>query len=226
MDGPGVRKLDVSVGLIQDHDAGAAPPRLGRPSPTAPTTSSGSTTCATTWPCGSRTGPAGDKYAIVDEVDSILIDEARTPLIISGMVADTAKWYQMFARIAPRLRATRTTRWRAKRTVAVTEAGVDRVEESSASRTCTSRSTRRSCTTCRTRSGQGAVQAGRRLHRHQGEVKIVDEFTGRILEGRATPRASTRRSRPRRASGSRRRTRRSPRSRSRTTSACTTSWPA
>ena len=44
----------------------------------------------------------GHHFAIVDEVDSILIDEARTPLIISGMVADSAKWYVTFARIVPR----------------------------------------------------------------------------------------------------------------------------
>jgi Preprotein translocase subunit SecA (ATPase, RNA helicase) len=59
-----------------------------------------------------------------------------------------------------------------------------------------------------------------------GEVKIVDEFTGRIMEGAAGARASTRRSRRRRASRSRRSTRRSPRSRSRTTSASTRSSPA
>ena len=53
-------------------------------------------------PC--QHGPArGHHYAIVDEVDSILIDEARTPLIISGRVADSAKWYRDFARIAARL---------------------------------------------------------------------------------------------------------------------------
>ena len=46
----------------------------------------------------------GHAFAIVDEVDSILIDEARTPLIISGMVSDSAKWYQTFARVAPRLK--------------------------------------------------------------------------------------------------------------------------
>ncbi|HXF36456.1 MAG TPA: preprotein translocase subunit SecA, partial [Actinomycetota bacterium] len=72
----------------------------------------------------------GHHYAIVDEVDSILIDEARTPLIISGMVADSAKWYQTFARIAPRLR--RDVDYEideAKRTVAVTEEGVRKVEE-------------------------------------------------------------------------------------------------
>src|SRR5439155_24962821 len=46
----------------------------------------------------------GHHYGIVDEVDSILIDEARTPLIISGMVADSAQWYQRFAQIVPTLR--------------------------------------------------------------------------------------------------------------------------
>src|SRR5213596_2431598 len=46
----------------------------------------------------------GHHYAVVDEVDSILIDEARTPLIISGMVADSAKWYVTFARLVPTLR--------------------------------------------------------------------------------------------------------------------------
>ena len=40
----------------------------------------------------------------MDEVDSILIDEARTPLIISGMVQDSAKWYVTFAQVAPRLK--------------------------------------------------------------------------------------------------------------------------
>ena len=43
----------------------------------------------------------GHSFAIVDEVDSILIDEARTPLIISGMVQDSAKWYVTFAKVAP-----------------------------------------------------------------------------------------------------------------------------
>ena len=48
--------------------------------------------------------------AIVDEVDSILVDEARTPLIISGRVADTAKWYREFSRLVERLRARSITR--------------------------------------------------------------------------------------------------------------------
>src|SRR5262249_62033057 len=46
----------------------------------------------------------GHNYAIVDEVDSILIDEARTPLIISGPADQNSIWYSEFAKIAPRLR--------------------------------------------------------------------------------------------------------------------------
>ena len=56
------------------------------------------------------------KYAIVDEVDSILIDEARTPLIISGRVDDTAKWYREFARLVTRTsrrRPLRSRSWKA-----------------------------------------------------------------------------------------------------------------
>ena len=72
----------------------------------------------------------GHHFAIVDEVDSILVDEARTPLIISGRVTDVAKWYRDFARIVERLR--RDLHYEvdeAKREVIATEAGVSRVEE-------------------------------------------------------------------------------------------------
>ena len=86
--------LGLTVGCIDDTepvDAGA-PRRLRLPtSPTARTTSSASTTCATTW-CSrwSIACSASTYYAIVDEVDSVLIDEARTPLIISGPVGARA----------------------------------------------------------------------------------------------------------------------------------------
>ena len=72
----------------------------------------------------------GRAFAIVDEVDSILIDEARTPLIISGMVSDSAKWYQTFARVAPRMKRDDDYEVdEAKHQVAVTESGVAKVEE-------------------------------------------------------------------------------------------------
>ena len=95
------RFLGLEVGLIQSRDdAGGAPPGLRPPtSPTAPTTSSASTTSATTCRCAPICGSsAATPYAIVDEVDSILVDEARTPLIISGSVGDTGKYYLDFAR--------------------------------------------------------------------------------------------------------------------------------
>src|ERR1700712_2191631 len=77
----------------------------------------------------------GHFYAVVDEVDSILIDEARTPLIISGPAEQSAKWYQEFARLVPRLnRGDEGTEGgdyevdESKRTIGVSEEGVAKVE--------------------------------------------------------------------------------------------------
>lgn len=69
-------------------------------------------------------------FAIVDEVDSILIDEARTPLIISGAAEDSARHYQRFAQIVPQLKPEQdyTVDEKAK-TIAITEEGVSRVEQ-------------------------------------------------------------------------------------------------
>ena len=72
----------------------------------------------------------GHHFAIVDEVDSILIDEARTPLIISGPADQATKWYQEFARIIPRL--VRDVDYEVdekKRTVGILESGVEKVED-------------------------------------------------------------------------------------------------
>src|SRR2546430_1755490 len=69
-------------------------------------------------------------YAIVDEVDSILIDEARTPLIISGPAEENQRWYLEFARLAPRMKRDQHYEVEeGKRTVAVTEDGVAFVED-------------------------------------------------------------------------------------------------
>ncbi len=128
----------------------------------------------------------GHAYAIVDEVDSILIDEARTPLIISGMVADSAKWYQTFARLVPRLRRDEDYEVdEAKKTVAVTEAGVAKVEEA-----LSLDNLYEHVHTPLVHHLQNALRAKEHYHRDveylvtNGEVKIVDEFTGRVLEGR------------------------------------------
>ena len=76
----------------------------------------------------------GHNFAIVDEVDSILIDEARTPLIISGPAEQSARWYGEFAAVVARLQRGKDGEGdyevdEAKRTVAVTERGVARVED-------------------------------------------------------------------------------------------------
>jgi preprotein translocase subunit SecA len=128
----------------------------------------------------------GHHYAIVDEVDSILIDEARTPLIISGMVADSAKWYTTFARLAPRLRKDADYEVdEQKHTVAVTEAGVERVEKELGVDNLYDHVN--SHLVHYLNNALKAKELYRRDDEYvvaQGEVKIVDEFTGRILEGR------------------------------------------
>ncbi|WP_433512401.1 preprotein translocase subunit SecA [Nonomuraea sp. CA-143628] len=139
----------------------------------------------------------GHHFAIVDEVDSILIDEARTPLIISGPGEQSGKWYTEFAKIVPRLRKGVEAKSpdeestgdyivdEKKRTVGVLESGVAKVED-----------------------WLGIDNLYKAEHTHlvgflnnalkakelfkkdkdyivaEGEVLIVDEFTGRILHGR------------------------------------------
>jgi preprotein translocase subunit SecA len=128
----------------------------------------------------------GYHFAIVDEVDSILIDEARTPLIISGMVQDSQKWYQTFAKVAPRLiRDQDYEVEESKYQVAVTEAGVAKVEEILGLENLYEH-----VNTPLVHHLQNALRAKELYKRDvayvvtDGEVKIVDEFTGRVLEGR------------------------------------------
>jgi preprotein translocase subunit SecA len=143
----------------------------------------------------------GHPYAIVDEVDSILVDEARTPLIISGEPETAAQIYYDFARVAPQLIGHRANPGDPKgaaesagadyeydekhKTVAVTEQGVKKVERA-----------------LRIENLYAPQNSQLVNHLHQAlkaqalynrdveyviqddEVKIVDEFTGRIMEGR------------------------------------------
>jgi preprotein translocase subunit SecA len=128
----------------------------------------------------------GHHMAVVDEVDSILIDEARTPLIISGAVQDSTKWYQQFARIIPRLN--RDVHYEVdekKRTVAVTEEGVAKVEEILGVDNLYDH-----VNVDLVHHLQAGLRA-KELYKKDveyvvkdGEVLIVDEFTGRILPGR------------------------------------------
>ena len=133
-----------------------------------------------------RMAQRGFVYGIVDEVDSILIDEARTPLIISGPAMESAKLYQQFAAVVRSLR--RDADYEVdeeKRTVAPSEEGIERVEKmlgvdnlyDLVSQNLVHQLTQ-------------ALRAKELYKRDKdyivadGEVKIVDEFTGRILDGR------------------------------------------
>ncbi len=125
-------------------------------------------------------------YAIVDEVDSILIDEARTPLIISAPDAESTRLYQQFASIVPRLKNEEDYAVDEKmKSISITEAGIAKVEQSL---------------------GIGNIyESGRVQYVHHleqslkaevifkrdrdyvvkdGEVIIVDDFTGRLMVGR------------------------------------------
>jgi preprotein translocase subunit SecA len=140
-------------------------------------------------------------YAIVDEVDSILIDEARTPLIISGEPQTAAKTYYDFARVAKGLSGIQAKNTKLEdeklaqeydylfdekhKTVAATESGIEKVERA---------------LKIEHLYAPGNTQLVNHLHQalkaealykrdvdyvvQEGEVKIVDEFTGRIMEGR------------------------------------------
>ncbi len=128
----------------------------------------------------------GHHYCIVDEIDSILIDEARTPLIISGQVADAAKLYTRFAGIARGLQ--RDVHYEVdeeKRTVAPLEEGVHAVE-----RVLGVENLYDMVAQNLVHQLQAALRA-KELYRRdrdyivdRSQVKIVDEFTGRVLEGR------------------------------------------
>ena len=129
---------------------------------------------------------AGHSYAIVDEVDSILIDEARTPLIISGRVADAAQLYYKFATIVRSLRPEEDYDVdEAKRTVSPTESGIEKVEQALGIDNLYDGVAQNLVHQL-----QAALRAKELFKRdkdyiiNNGEVKIVDEFTGRILEGR------------------------------------------
>ncbi|MGZ6993851.1 MAG: preprotein translocase subunit SecA [Acidimicrobiia bacterium] len=128
----------------------------------------------------------GHFFAIVDEVDSILIDEARTPLIISGRADDAQQLYFQFARIVKGLQRERDYEVdEAKRTVVPTEEGIHRVEQALDVSNLYEHVNQNFVHQL-----QAALRAKELFKRdvdfvvQDGEVKIVDEFTGRILEGR------------------------------------------
>jgi preprotein translocase subunit SecA len=128
----------------------------------------------------------GHAFAIVDEVDSILIDEARTPLIISGPAEQSARWYTEFARLAPKM--TRDVHYEVderKKTIGVTEEGVSFIEDQLGIENLYE-----AANTPLVGYLNNAVKVKELFLRDKdyivrdGEVLIVDEFTGRVLLGR------------------------------------------
>ena len=125
-------------------------------------------------------------FAVVDEVDSILIDEARTPLIISGPADKATKWYVEFSNIVNQL--SRDTHYEVdekKKTIAVIEAGVTKVEQ-----LLGIENLYEAANTTLIGYLNNAVRAKELFKRDKdyvvmnGELLIVDEHTGRMLSGR------------------------------------------
>lgn len=134
----------------------------------------------------SRRVQRGHSFAVVDEVDSILIDEARTPLIISGPGTQAADTYKKFAAIMPSLKRDIDFEIdEAKKTIYTTEVGLEKVEFQLGIDDLYADPTGQLPNHL-----QQALRAQFLFHRDvdyvvtNGEVKIVDEFTGRIMEGR------------------------------------------
>jgi preprotein translocase subunit SecA len=128
----------------------------------------------------------GHNFAIVDEVDSILIDEARTPLIISGPADGASNWYTEFARLAPLME--KDTHYEVdlrKRTIGVHELGVEFVEDQLGIDNLFEAANSPLVSYL-----NNSIKAKELFSRDKdyivrnGEVLIVDEFTGRVLIGR------------------------------------------
>jgi len=134
----------------------------------------------------------GHAYAIVDEVDNILIDEARTPLIISGQAAESQDLYQVFAKLVPRLKERQAGALEGgdyfvdvkEKAVSPTEEGVEKIEKMVGVENLYSGDP------LMARHFESALRAHALFKRdrdyiiEEGEIIIVDEFTGRKMPGR------------------------------------------
>ena len=125
-------------------------------------------------------------YAIVDEVDNILIDEARTPLIISGQAEESLSTYRVFANLVRSLRAGEDFTPEPKsRTVALTEQGIARVEEMlGIDNLFEGENARLTRFLDAALKAQFIYERDRDYVVREGKVVIVDEFTGRMMDGR------------------------------------------
>src|SRR3954467_418185 len=128
----------------------------------------------------------GHNFAVVDEVDSILIDEARTPLIISGPADQSSRWYNEFARLAPLMKKdVHYELDERKRTVGVTEEGVTLIEDQlGIDNLYEAANTPLVGYLNNSLKAKELYKRDRDYIVSNGEVLIVDEFTGRVLHGR------------------------------------------
>ncbi len=124
-------------------------------------------------------------FAIVDEVDNILIDEARTPLIISGNAEESGDKYQQFSRLVPRLKAEEDYVVDEKfKQVAITEAGTDKMEQWLGVENMFADDFSLARHLEQALKAEVLYQKDRDYVVKDGEVIIVDEFTGRLMPGR------------------------------------------
>ncbi|MBI1251240.1 MAG: preprotein translocase subunit SecA [Alphaproteobacteria bacterium] len=132
----------------------------------------------------------GHRYAIVDEVDSILIDEARTPLIISGPTEDRSEFYRSIDGIIPLLTADDFEIDEKQRSVTFTETGSERIEDLLVQHGLLQGSLYEPSNISVVHHANQALRAHKLFHRDKdyivkdGEVVLIDEFTGRMMQGR------------------------------------------
>ncbi|MDP3784884.1 MAG: preprotein translocase subunit SecA [bacterium] len=128
----------------------------------------------------------GYNFAIVDEVDSILIDEARTPLIISAPDEESGELYRTFSKIAPRLEAVKDYAVDEKmRAVSITEEGIEKVEKLlGVENIYTEKGIKYVHHLEQALRAQALFRRDKDYVVREGEVIIVDEFTGRLMPGR------------------------------------------
>ena len=124
-------------------------------------------------------------YAIIDEVDSILIDEARTPLIISGRLEQSAQLYQTMAKVAPQLKKDVDYEVDEKnKNVILSEEGIDHAEQILGIEDLFDVHTQYAHHLLQALKAKELYQKDTDYVIKDGEVVIVDEFTGRLMEGR------------------------------------------
>jgi preprotein translocase subunit SecA len=132
----------------------------------------------------------GHRFAIVDEVDSILIDEARTPLIISGPTEDRTDFYKAIDALIPLLAADDFELDEKQRSVTFTEKGSERIEEMLVERDLLQGSLYEPANISIVHHCNQALRAHKLFFRDKdyivkdGEIILIDEFTGRMMQGR------------------------------------------